>query len=323
MEKSSTELRFSVFYDTEKGIKNTTPKKTVDFAKLIEVYKSQRMKELTAFLRKAPKEHRQSIKLQLPFFTPYGAFSVRNNEGITHYNSSLVALDFDGLDKPNARKLKRKLTLNKSVLLACISPRENGVKSLLLVNSQTTPEDHYNTLKFNNDRLCANLGIYEYKDFSDRAQFVLCQPMFVAYDSELYVNEYATPLLKLKEYEPPIIEHQERTILAPTFKSNRIEQYLLNASNRLYNELTSTKEGTRHHSIIKVQKIASWMHYAPHLENEIKSHLQSAVVFMYGGHRAATEQNALRSFAAAWSSAPQNANPTIEAIINELTPTTK
>ena len=313
-----TEHKFSLFYDTEKGIKNTTPKQAIDFKKLVAIYKSDKVNQLTEQLRNATAEDKARIKLQLPFFTPYGAFSVRNNQSIEHHNSNIVALDFDGLDKPSAQKLKRKLTLNNSVLLCCISPRGNGVKALVLLDSRTTPATHYNALKFNNDAICEKLGIKEYTGHSDKAQFVLCQPMFVAFDSELYVNIDATPLLKLRPYEPPQIEHQERTILAPSFQSNRIEQYLLNASNRLYNELTSTKEGTRHHSIIKVQKIASWIHYAPHLESEIKNHLQSAVIFMYGGQRVAVEQNALKSFADAWNYAPKNANPTIEAIINDI-----
>lgn len=311
-------LQFSFFYDTEKGIKNTTPKAAKDFKQLIAIYKSSKLEQLTKELQNASKEDKPRIKLQLPFFTPYGTFSQRNNESILHHNSNIVALDFDGLDSPNTKKLKRKLTINKSVLLACISPRGNGVKALVLLDGNTTPGTHYNALKFNSDRICANLGIYDYKDFCDRAQFVLCQPMFFAFDPELYVNEYARPLLKLKPYEAPPIDYQERTILEPSFQSSRIEQYLLNASNRLYSELISTKEGTRHHSIIKVQKIASWLHYAPHLETEIKTHLHSAVVFMYGGHKSATEQNALKSFAGAWGSAPQNANPTIESIINDI-----
>lgn len=312
------EHKFSLFYDTKKGIKNTKPKQAIDFKRLVAIYKSDKVSELTKQLRNASFEDKPRIKLQLPFFTPYGVFTMRNNESIAHHNSNIAALDFDGLDKTSAQDLKRKLTQNKSVLLCCISPRENGVKALVLLDNTTEPETHYNTLKFNSDAICEGLGIDEYKSYSDRAQFVLCQPMFIAHDQELYVNENATPLIKLQPYQAPPIEHQERTILAPAFQSNRVEKYLLNASNKLYNELTSTPEGTRHHSIIKVQKIASWIHYAPHLESEIKNHLQSAVILMYGGHRLATEQNALRSFAQAWSSAPQNANTTIETIINDI-----
>lgn len=314
---------FSLFYDAEKGIKNTTPKQAIDFKRLVAIYRSDKVYQLTNQLRNATAEDKARIKNKLPFFTPYGAFTKRNNESIAHHNSNIVAFDFDGLDKHTARQLKQLLTYNNSVLLSCISPRENGVKALVLLDSTTAPETHYLTLKFNNDTICEGLGIKEYKEHSDRAQFVLCQPMFIAHDRELYVNYDATPLLKLQPYQAPQIEHQERTILAPSFQSNRIEQYLLNASNKLYHELTSTKEGTRHHSIIKVQKIASWLHYAPHLENEIKNHLQSAVLHMYGGHKTATDQNAIKSFAEAWNYAPQNANPTIETIINDIKTTAK
>jgi hypothetical protein len=313
------EHKFSLFYDTEKGIKNTTPKQAIDFKRLVAIYKSDKVNQLTNQLRTATAEDKPRIKLQLPFFTPYGTFTHRNNESITHHNSNLIALDFDNLDRPNAEKIKRKLKMQSSCLLCVISPRGNGVKALVLSSDTRTPENNYNVLKLNADNICGGLGIYEYKDYCDKAQFVLCQPMFIAYDKELYYNEDATAKnFNLKQYEPPTIEHQARTIIPPSFTNNRIDRYLLNATEKLYNELLRTPEGNRHHSIIKVQKIASWIHYAPHLESEIKNHLQSAVVFMYGGQRTAIEQNGIKSFAEAWNKAPINTNPTIETIIHEL-----
>jgi hypothetical protein len=69
---------------------------------------------------------------------------------------------------------------------------------------------------------------------------------------------------------------------------------------------------------VKVQKVASWLHYAPHLEEGIKENLLNAVVTMYGNERNATLNNAQKSFAEAWNKAPLNTNPTIEAIIHEL-----
>jgi hypothetical protein len=315
----NNELYFSLFYDTERGINNTSPRKEINLEQLFKIYKSDRIKQLTLELQKAPPQARQSIKLQLPFFTPYGTFEKRNNASIKQFNKKLVALDFDGLDRPNAEKLKRKLTYQSCVILAAISPRGNGVKALILCDGHKTTESNYNTLKLNANELCARLGIHEYKDSCDRAQFVLCQPMFIAYDPQLYTNSSATPLqLEYKEYQPPQIEQQPRTIVAPSFVNSRIDRYLLNASNKLYNELIRTPEGNRHHSIIKVQKIASWLHYAPHLEHEIKNNLLTAVISMYGSERNAELNNAQKSFAEAWRRAPINTNPTIETIINEL-----
>lgn len=313
------ELLFSLFYDVDKGIKNTTPRKVVSFAQLIKVYKSQHVQRLTEELKRADKAAKQLIKLQLPFFTPYGTFTQRNNEGITHHNNKLIALDFDGLDRPNAEKIKRKLQLQDCTLLAAISPRGNGVKALILSTDTRTTENNYNTLKLNASAICGRLGIYEYKDHCDRAQFVLCQPMFIAYDQELYTNEHAQATnFNLKEYTPPEIEQQPRTLVPPSFTSNRIDRYLLNATEKLFNELIRTPEGNRHHSIVKVQKVASWLHYAPHLEEGIKENLLNAVVTMYGNERNATLNNAQKSFAEAWNKAPLNTNPTIEAIIHEL-----
>jgi hypothetical protein len=313
-------LKFSLFYDAAKGINNTTPLKSIGLEELFLIYNAPRIKELTKQLQKAPPEERPRIKLQLPFFTPYGTFEKRNNISLQHFNQNLVALDFDGLDRPNAEKLKRKLTLQPCTVLAVISPRMNGVKALILAECNKTPENNYNALKLNANSICSRMGIYEYKENCDRAQFVLCQPMFIAHDPEAYINPDAKAIdFNFKEYEPPQTQQYDKSEISKVrFTNGRIDRYLLNATNKLYNELIATPEGQRHHSIVKVQKIASWIHYAPHLENEIKCSLLKACIAMYGSEATAQLNNAQKSFAEAWNGAQTAANPTIEAIINEL-----
>lgn len=317
MDNYTGNLLFSVFYDENKGIKNTTPKKAKDLNGLKQIYQSARLEELTNHLKNSQGEQRQLIKLQLPFFTPYGTFKQRNNASIEHYNQNLIALDFDGLDIYQAQTLKAMLCQKPSTVLCAISPRQNGVKALLLVNSEATPTNHYNTLKHNAKPLLAHLKLDKFSECLDLAQFVLCQPMFFAFDLHLYINEYATPSYTLKEYTPPQMERLEWTRTAPNYRCNRIEQYLLNASDKLTRELINKPEGQRHHSIIKVQKIASWIHYANHLEDTIKAQLRNAVITMYGNERNANNNNALTSFKLAWNSATATANPTIETIIND------
>jgi len=328
---TTKDLHFSLFYDVEKGIRNTTPRKVVNFEELVNIYKSERIQELTTQLQKAPKEDRQRIKLQLPFFTPYGTFSTRNNASIEHFNNRLIALDFDGLDRPNAEKLKRNFTRLTCTMLAAISPRGNGVKALVLCEDELTAKYNYQTLKLNKDGICANLTVYEYKESCDLAQFKLCQPMFIAYDSELYVNMNPTPRkLIYKEFTTEqsnglVTERNTSTIkytpyLKPrnTIRAQRIDWYLLKATETRCKEFRRTPEGERHHQIIKVQKIASWMHYAPHLEHEIKSALLDAVISMYGNEQNAELNNAQKSFAEAWNGARDSVNTQIETIINEL-----
>ena len=313
-------LKFSLFYDAAKGINNTTPLKSIGLEELFLIYNAPRIKVLTKQLQKAPPEERPRIKLQLPFFTPYGTFEKRNNHSLQYFNQKLIALDFDGLDRPNAEKLKRKLTLQPCTVLAVISPRMNGVKALILVECDKTPENNYNTLKLNANSICGRMGIYEYKENCDRAQFVLCQPMFIAHDPDAYMNPGAKAIdFNFKEYEPPQTQQYDKSEISKVrFANGRIDRYLLNATNKLYNELIATPEGQRHHSIVKVQKIASWVHYSPHLENEIKCSLLKACIAMYGSEATAQLNNAQKSFAEAWNGAQTSANPTIEAIINEI-----
>jgi hypothetical protein len=313
-------LKFSLFYDAEKGIHNVTPLKTIGLEELFSIYNADGVKQLTNELRAALPKDRPRIKLKLPFFTPYGVFTKRNNSMLQYFNQELVALDFDGLDRPNAEKLKRKLTLQPCTVLAVISPRMNGVKALILLKCNKTPLSNFNDLKLNAESICGRMGIYEYKEYCDRAQFVLCQPMFIAHDPGAYMNPDAKAIdFNFKTYEPPQVQQYNRgEINTSQTTNNRIDSYLLSATNKLYNELISTPKGQRHHSIIKVQKIASWLHYAPHLENEIKNSLLRACIAMYGGAAIAQLNNVQKSFAGAWNGAQNAPNPTIEIIINEL-----
>lgn len=310
---------FSLFYDQSKGIFNTTPKKQITFKELQNIYNSDHVKKITsAIVNAKTKEHKQDLKKRLPFITPYGTFKERNNNSLQHFNSNIVAFDFDGLDKQNAIKLKRLISNIESCLLCVISPRQKGVKALIRVNHNTTPSNLYDTLKFNAKHLCASIGLYDYYQYCDKAQFVLCQPMFIAYDKTAYFNAEAKPSkYKFIKYIPPIKPRQAITTTPPT-ATNRIEAYILRATKLLSSDLQSRKEGDRHHSIIKVTAIAEWLHYAPRIKTEVRQVLLNAVICMYGSEKEAQRNNAIKSFTDCFDYATPKANNTIERIINEV-----
>lgn len=311
-------LEFSLFYDKSKGIFTTTPKQQITFSRLIEIYTSDFVKHITDKIQIAPKEHKQELKKQLPFITPYGTFEpARKKDNLEFFNSSLIALDIDDVETSEAEEIKDILSKNSSTLLTVISPRKKGVKALILINDTTPFKECYNTLKLNKKRIASALNISKYEENIDNAQFNVTQPLFIAYDKEIYYNFEAEPLnIKLEVYQAPILERQSITSV-PLHAQNRIEAYLINATTKLEQFFACCSEGNRHANIIKVQAISSWLHYAPQIENDIKQRLYNACCSMYGNEKEALRNGVKRAFEQAWNT-QQKANNSIESIINEL-----
>jgi hypothetical protein len=342
---------FSLFYDKHKGHKTVTPAKTITFEKLVEIYQSEYIQKATAAILAATDlEEKQRLKMALPFITPYGCFTYRNTEGLTSYNSGLIAFDFDGMTTQQAHELKSKLAAHRSTMLTAISPRQKGVKALVSVmpradkgREQITNEgltdlidsfdlvpeysnlhiqSHYNDLKHNAGDLLAALNLSDYSAFLDPAQFVLPQPYFIAYDAKLHSNLNAAPMaMEWTEYTPPQRPELKLHDTIEGFAKTRIEAYLMKAAERLAMELRNTPEGSRHRSIVKCRNIFSWLHYAPHLSDTIYSILFDAVCAMYGGLSRATDNNGIKSLNKAQSDAVDVPNAVIEGIIQELNST--
>lgn len=323
------QIKFSLFYDVKKGIYCTEPASIIDLNRLVMIYKSELVKDITEKIKTAQGEEKQQLKKQLPFITPYGTFSpTRANVNITHTNNQLIALDIDGLTNEEVRIIKFTLISHGSTLLCAISPRGNGIKAFIMVNDVVPTEHHYETLKINKSHIAERLGILEFESKIDIAQFKLCQPWFIAYDEELYFNDKAESLdIVLIEYNEPvyldtpvnfdmITDIKEKTkYLEPI--NYRIKTYFDRSVNGLVKFFAVCSEGNRHSSIVKVQTIASWIHYAPQIEDEVKETLLKACVDMYGSYKIAESNNVVKSFNEAWNKAPIRRNETIESILTD------
>lgn len=313
-------LKFSLFLDKQKGIESVVPKKTIDFKELVEVYKSAYLIDKTAELRNETNEaKRTALKKELPFITSSGTFTYRNSKGIVHHNSNLCALDIDNLTEQTAVEVKAILAKNPAVLLATISPRGKGVKGLVLLSSPLTPEKRYETLKTAKGALAFELGITAYLDNIDIAQFVLPQPFFLSHDASMYVNEDAVPLqITFIEIVKTPKALNLTPVHVPKHALNRVETYLMNATKLLANHLQTRKEGNRHFAIGKIASLKSILHYAPHLESEIKVALWTAICTAYGTEQDAINEGALRSIKTIWNNSPDLENETLNTIVNEF-----
>jgi hypothetical protein len=313
----SRELRFSLFHDETQGHFNVSPLKEIGLSELFAIYQSHYLKEKSIQLKDAVGVEKDELKKKLPFITPAGTFTKRKSELIQHYNSSLLCLDIDGLTETDAQSLRNHLSKLNGCLFTAVSPRGKGVKALFRTSCEIPLKERYNTLKTNIPNIAKTLGISRISDKIDKAQFVLPQPFFLAYDPNAFYSNTELELeLELEKYEPIVIE---RTPFTPREfnSSSRIEKYLHNACAELVKSFALCGEGNRHSNIIKVKSISSWTHYAPHLESELKQSLLNAVVYMYGDEQNAHRNGAIRTFNQCWETLPQH-NRTIEGIINEL-----
>ena len=320
-------LQFSFFFDKSKGIRTTIPKETISFEKLISIYKSSYVEKVTNQIQQAKDFDKAELKKQLPFITPYGTFEpIRANKNIVHYNSKLIAFDFDFSinDLKLVNSLKSVIKVLQGCALCCISPRGNGIKSLFIIEEEIDLKEHYNTLKDNKENIIHSLGLYNYFNEEslnkitkalDITQFKLSQPFFIANDTNLFYNLNPEPLkIKLNKYTNSFVAQTYNKPKEEVSKGLqlRIDKYINNAVSSLTSFYNGLPEGERHKNIIRVSYIKSILHYAPHLESEIETSLKNAVCEMYGDKH--KTYGAEKTFNDAWNHNNNVENKTIEKI---------
>ena len=322
-------FKCSLFYDKSKGIYTTIPREEIDIHRLVEIYKSPLIKRITEQIKLADEQTKKVLKKQLPFITPYGTFNpTRANINMKHFNCSLLCLDIDGLKENQVELIKAILITQQSTLLCAVSPRGKGIKALVSISDRIPLESCYNTLKLNLHHVAESIGLTEFVNKIDPSQFKPTQPWFISFDENLYYNLQCVPLnIKLIEYKEHIVidevdfEAIEETKSTTSYLepiNHRIEVYFANAVKGLVKFFACCGDGNRHSNIIRVQSVASWIHYAPQLEDKIKEILLNACCGMYGTRKEAELNNVPKSFEKAWKNAPIRRNETIEQIINDI-----
>jgi hypothetical protein len=319
------EWEFSLFFNTKKGLNNTTPLGSIDLKRLIEIYKSNYLKKKSKELFKAKTdEEKQRIKSLLPYITPTGSYSYRKNENILSYNSSLLPLDIDNLSKEDAVECQYILSMQRGCILSIISPRGGGVKALFYLGNEITQTNHYTILTENRDRIATFLDITQYKEHIDIAQNKLSQPFFIGYNSKSFFNENPLPTRwEIVNTEKKIIEHIPPTLTnrTPTssIEQKRISAYFDKLLAMDVNMFAGIQKGERHSNIWKVGGISSIIHYAPYLEEEMKSSLCYAVEKMYNSKEEFMKSRGEKTFNSSWEYGLNNPkkNNIIEQIIVE------
>ena len=318
------EWEFSLFFDTQKGLYNTTPLGWINLQRLFEIYKSNYLKTKSKELFKAKDEEKQEKKSKLPYITPTGTFSYRNNESILSYNSSLLVLDIDNLSKEDAIECQYILSMQRGCVLSIISPRGGGVKAMFYLSNEIILENHYTTLTENKDYIATFLGIPQYANKIDVGQNKLSQPFLIGYNTPCFFNENPNPTYwGIKNIEKKTFEHIPPTFTnrTPTssIEETRIKAYFDNQLMRDLESFALIQKGERHANIWRVGGMSSIIHYVPSLKEAMKREYLNLIKNLYDDEVEFKKSRAEKTFYSSWDyglNNPKN-NKIIEQIIFE------
>jgi hypothetical protein len=308
------------------------PDKQINLVELIAILSNPAIRKISAAVRacKNP-DIREKLKAKLPYFTPYGSFSYRNNISILTYNKNILAVDIDSIPDAEVPIVFNIIKSNKACIFAYISAKGKGVKALMNVdyaNELDPIADHYNLLSTNSEYLNRILGITNWK--LDKAQLKLSQPFFMFNADGLYYNLNTEPLeLKLSKSlfkERKVITAKEKQLQAE-YKPSYVPEELkpaVNAelqniiANDFLKKLNNDPKAARHPQIYKVKAVAEVMHYADLSEQQkFFKDCYAAIVLLYGTEAEADEANAYKSFLAVWANAACKKNEAIESILSK------
>ena len=192
-------MQFSIFYG---GATNTKPNGTATLSDVIKLVKHDaKIKSLVEQIRinkfKGNNTKAAELKIQLPYITPYGLFTERNNQSFIESSYNWIfAVDIDYKDNTGIGRdmdaIYTDLIGLDSVILAFKSPSGNGLKAFIKIQENAfSIQDHYEVYK----QIFTPLIEKQLRCKIDQRQGVLSQPFFLTHDAELYYNPDYTELI--------------------------------------------------------------------------------------------------------------------------------
>ena len=163
------------------GILKTIPTKEIGITDYWELIKSDKNKAIILQLRQEINPELQSkIKSKLNYCIPSGLFKSRKAVDLVQH-SHIICLDYDGLE--NVAETKAKYIDDKYTLLCFISPRGNGLKVFVEIETENSREAW----------LQLNQYFYEKTGLNaDKSGKDVCRACFDSYDPEAHLNENNT-----------------------------------------------------------------------------------------------------------------------------------
>ena len=178
---------------------------------------SDKLRDQIAALRLADKDTAKKLKTQLPVIVWSGAYTRRDEAGITEY-SGLAVFDFDKVDDVDS--LRAELCADPFTYAAFVSPSGNGLKVLMKFSGE---------LAAYRSQYAAALD-YLARFNPDKATSDPCRACFASYDPKLYVNEAAQVWNKVKTDERVQVPASVEVLTDSGQKFNMILKWLENKS---------------------------------------------------------------------------------------------
>lgn len=178
-------------------------------------------------LRSEPDEKKQdAIKKSLPCLVFSGVFKARRDDSVVEY-SNLIVLDFDHIKDVSEKK--KQLSEHPSMLAVWVSPRGNGVKALVVVESGKDHLKHFLALQ------------KEFPDVDPSGKNI-SRACFESYDPDIYINAKAEVYKKkfqeveVKREVKEVIEDDYQVYeMLKTWLNNKSEAFVSgNRNNYIY-----------------------------------------------------------------------------------------
>lgn len=272
------ELKFSFFF-SQRGILGTSPTKEISALELIKIYHSEWLINLSKGVKEAQGSTQDHLKSLLPYITPYGTFAIRENKSIKHYNSNLIAIDFDKLEPHEISEIRDICRNSQNVFICLLSPRNKGLKVLAFINHEFTIDNHATGIKQNLTKILQHLGLDNFEP--DITQFTLSQGFFLSYDNDMIINLNASATnepFKIKEPTKREILNSNNT----TFNKGRIDTYIDNLLKRNISEMANAQKGARHPKILlNIKAFGMIKMYCKEHENNYCKQLEQAIEIAY------------------------------------------
>jgi hypothetical protein len=167
------------------------------------------LKDQVSRIRKLEdKKAQDKLKIKLPAVTWSGTFTYRKESGLQEY-SQLICLDIDNLDKNTLDALREDLSTNKYIFAFFISPRGNGLKVLISIDSNKGDHiEHFQALE--------KYFFVKYAVTVDPSGKDYTRLCFLSYDPDLFVYPDAiTVTIPLLNYYISAIEEKNAAELQP------------------------------------------------------------------------------------------------------------
>ena len=208
-----------------RNIKETSTPFYSDIDTILNRIKIGVSKELIKQIRsEKDKSIRQELKKNLPSICFSGTFNKRSDDTLIEH-SGFICLDFDGYKvKKDMSSAKSKLSKDKYVYSAFVSPSGNGLKAIVRIPKE--PDNH--------KKYFLSLAKHFNSEYFDNTSKNISRVCYESYDPMIYINKNSHLWKKIEEIEYKEVVRNVSRATIPVTDNNKIVDILMSWWTRKY-----------------------------------------------------------------------------------------